>query len=175
MSLELTGISTFSGQGWFTWSNFLGLPELSGLQMEWHFSLQSIVIQQNNINYYCTHSAGRMYCSLLFLLQHWWSTLSSMTPLGGKVITGHGGGSLTRRPQIVVRFFISLPHLNLFLLLVRIARICSLRCATLTSCICEFERKRKFDLWITVFFLFFIWLLFKHSRYLVVLNNANFH
>lgn len=78
---------------------------------------------------------GGRYCSLLLPAQHLRNTESSISPDIGKLINGEGGGSLARRPHIVVRFFISLPHLNLFLLLVNTVNIVSLRTSTLQSLI----------------------------------------
>lgn len=75
------------------------------------------------------------YCSLLLAAQHLRNTKSSTSPVAGRATIGQGGGSLTRRPHIVVRFFISLPHLNRFLLVVNIASIDSLRTWALTSLI----------------------------------------
>lgn len=78
---------------------------------------------------------GGRYCSLLLAPQQLRNTLSSISPVSGRLTIGQGGGSLTRRPHIVVRFFISLPHLNLLLLFVNIAKIDSLRNSPVTSLI----------------------------------------
>lgn len=83
-------------------------------------------ILNNNIAVTNPVGGGR-YCSLLLAPQHLRNTESSITPVAGRLTIGHGGGNLTLRPHIVVRFFISLPHLNLFLLFVNIASIDSLR------------------------------------------------
>lgn len=85
-----------------------------------------------------THPAvGERNCSLLLMPQQSRKTESSMTPVSGRLTTGQGGGSRTLRPQMVVRFFISLPHLNLFRLFVSIASMDSLRTCALTSRICN--------------------------------------
>lgn len=84
---------------------------------------------------YTNPVGGGRYCSLLLPAQHLRKTESSISPDIGKLINGEGGGSLTRRPHIVVRFFISLPHLNLFLLLVNTVNIVCLRTSELTSLI----------------------------------------
>lgn len=81
------------------------------------------------------YPGGGRYCSLLFAPQQRRKTESSIIPVTGKLTTGQGGGSLTLKPQIVVRFFISRPHLNLVRLFANIESIASLRIWALISLI----------------------------------------
>lgn len=61
-----------------------------------------------------THlSEGGRNFSRLFPNHNSLSNASLTGRILGKLKDGAWGGSRTRRPQIVVRFFISLPHLNL--------------------------------------------------------------